>query len=92
MLENLADREKPWGTGHAILMAKDKIKGFFAVINGDDFYGRSAFFSCVDYLKTLTLSQKNAYAMVAYRLSGFIIPPHSEQPGIPSQSIIYERS
>ena len=63
-----ADREKPWGTGHAILMAKDKIKGFFAVINGDDFYGRSAFFSCVDYLKTLTLSQKNAYSMVAYRL------------------------
>lgn len=62
------DRQKPWGTGHAILMAKDKIDGFFAVINGDDFYGKNAFVSCVDYLKTLTLNDKNAYAMVAYRL------------------------
>ena len=37
------DRVKPWGTAHAILMAKDKIDTFFAVINGDDFYGRHAF-------------------------------------------------
>ena len=37
------EREKPWGTGHAILMAKDAIHEPFLVINGDDFYGRESF-------------------------------------------------
>ena len=37
------DREKPWGTAHAVLMAKDVIKEPFVVINGDDFYGRDSF-------------------------------------------------
>ena len=36
-------REKPWGTNHAILMAKDVIHEPFAIINADDFYGRDAF-------------------------------------------------
>ena len=35
-----ADRTKPWGTNHAVLMGKDVIKEPFAVINSDDFYGR----------------------------------------------------
>lgn len=38
-----ADRTKPWGTGHAILCAKDAVKEPFAVINADDFYGKAAF-------------------------------------------------
>ncbi|MBO4996223.1 MAG: nucleotidyltransferase [Muribaculaceae bacterium] len=38
-----ADRAKPWGTNHAVLMGKDVIKEPFAVINADDFYGRNAF-------------------------------------------------
>ena len=37
------DRKKPWGTGHALLMAKDAVKENFAIINGDDFYGKEAF-------------------------------------------------
>ncbi|MDG1760672.1 MAG: sugar phosphate nucleotidyltransferase [Flavobacteriaceae bacterium] len=36
-------RTKPWGTGHALLMAKDKVTENFAVINADDFYGKEAF-------------------------------------------------
>jgi dTDP-glucose pyrophosphorylase len=36
-------RKKPWGTGHAILMAAEAIRGPFAVINGDDFYGAGSF-------------------------------------------------
>ena len=36
-------REKPWGTGHAILAARNAIKGHFAVINADDFYGRDSY-------------------------------------------------
>ena len=38
-----ADRSKPWGTNHAVLMGRDAIKEPFAVINADDFYGRDAF-------------------------------------------------
>ncbi|GAA4954476.1 nucleotidyltransferase [Algibacter agarivorans] len=37
------ERTKPWGTGHALLMAKDVVKENFAIINGDDFYGKEAF-------------------------------------------------
>ena len=37
------DRQKPWGTNHAVLMGKDVIKEPFAVINADDFYGRNTF-------------------------------------------------
>ena len=38
-----AERTNPWGTGHALLMAKDVVKENFAIINGDDFYGKEAF-------------------------------------------------
>ena len=62
------DRTKPWGTGHAILMAKNKIDGFFAVINGDDFYGRNSYKILVNYLNTLSLEDTKACAMVAYSL------------------------
>ena len=37
------ERVKPWGTAHAVLMAKDVIHEPFAVINGDDFYGKESF-------------------------------------------------
>ena len=43
-------RTKPWGTAHAILSAKDKIKEPFMVINADDYYGREAFIKLHDYL------------------------------------------
>ena len=42
--EYTPERSKPWGTGHAILMAKEAINEPFAVINADDYYGREAFF------------------------------------------------
>lgn len=41
--EKLEKREKPWGTGHAILCCKDAVTGPFAVINADDYYGPTAF-------------------------------------------------
>ncbi len=59
-------REKPWGTGHAMLMAKDAIKGPFAIINADDFYGREAYQTVVDFVEKSTDS--NEYAMVGYAL------------------------
>lgn len=60
-------REKPWGTNHAILMAKDVIHEPFAIINADDFYGRDAFMVIGDYLRTLE-NTKGQYCMVGYRL------------------------
>ncbi len=46
------ERVKPWGTGHAVLMAKDVINEPFVVINADDFYGKSAFKVVADYMKS----------------------------------------
>ena len=44
------DRKKPWGTGHAMLVARDKIKEPFLVINADDFYGRESYQKMCDFL------------------------------------------
>jgi UTP-glucose-1-phosphate uridylyltransferase len=57
-------REKPWGTGHAILMAKDVINEPFAAINADDFYGAQAFQCIADFFKA-TVSP-GTYSMVGY--------------------------
>lgn len=59
-------REKPWGTGHAMLMAKEAIDGAFAIINADDFYGREAYETVVKFVETS--SDINEYAMVGYAL------------------------
>ncbi len=45
-----ADRTKPWGTGHAVLAAKEYVNGAFAVINADDYYGKEAFVKVHDFL------------------------------------------
>lgn len=59
------DREKPWGTAHAILCCKDAVKEPFAVVNADDYYGRSAFQQMADFLNT----DSPDYAMVGFRLA-----------------------
>ena len=59
------ERVKPWGTGHAILCCKDTVKEPFAVINADDFYGKTAFKKIYDYLKEETEN----YCMVGFRLA-----------------------
>lgn len=60
-------REKPWGTGHAILMAKSVINEPFAIINADDFYGRGAYKQVFDFVGNS--SKVNEYAMVGYALN-----------------------
>lgn len=62
------NRQKPWGTGHAILIAKDVINEPFAVINADDYYGRESFKTIVKWLNDNSASP-NQYAMVGYILS-----------------------
>ena len=59
-------REKPWGTAHAVLCAKDEIPGPFAVINADDFYGRHAFEAIAGFLSQH--HEPGEYAMVGYLL------------------------
>jgi len=61
-------RVKPWGTGHAVLMAAGKIREPFAVINADDFYGREAFRTLAAYFATNQNPISPEYAMVAYEL------------------------
>jgi len=59
-------RTKPWGTGHAILVARDCIHEPFAAINADDFYGTEAFRTIAGFLKNECTPDR--YGMVAYRL------------------------
>lgn len=61
-------REKPYGTGHAILCCKDVIDGPFAVINADDYYGKHAYKVIYDYLVNHQDDEKYRYTMVGYAL------------------------
>ena len=59
-------REKPWGTGQAVLAAKDVVHEPFAVINADDYYGKEAFVSMHDWLV-------KEHAANAYAMAGFVL-------------------
>ncbi len=56
-------REKPWGTGHAILCAKDAVEHPFLVINADDYYGQGIYRTMYDYL-----TKHDGMCMAGYRL------------------------
>lgn len=60
------EREKPWGTAHAVWVAKDQIDGPFAVINADDYYGVDSFQVLADFFKNS--ADNTDYAVVAYYL------------------------
>ena len=62
-----AERTKPWGTNHAVLMGKELIHEPFAVINADDFYGKESFQVLADYLRSIEGTQ-GQYCMVGYRV------------------------
>jgi dTDP-glucose pyrophosphorylase len=61
-----AERTKPWGTNHAVLMGKEAIHEPFAVINADDFYGRDGFRVLGEWLSQI--EGENSYCMVGYRV------------------------
>lgn len=61
-------REKPWGTGHAVLSCRNIVDGPFVVINADDYYGRDAFEDMYKYLSTIKDDTKYRYSMVGYEL------------------------
>ena len=63
------ERQKPWGTGHAMLCAQDVIHEPFAVINADDFYGREAFQSVAAFFSK---DKEGAHALVGYTLKNVL--------------------
>lgn len=75
------DREKPWGTGHAVYAARRAIDTPFAVINADDFYGREAFDALFEFLSRSTLPD-NEYSLVGYRLENTLSANGSVSRGI----------
>ncbi len=77
--ELLKTREKPLGTAHAILCAKDSIEEPFAIINADDFYGRDAYFVASRYLDTI---KKDHYGVVGYQVSHTLSPNGSAKRGV----------
>ena len=77
-----ADRTKPWGTNHAVMMGADVIKEPFAVINCDDFYGRDSFQVMGKFLSALPENSKNVYSMVGFRVGNTLSESGTVSRGI----------
>ena len=77
------DRSKPWGTGHAILAARNVISEPFAAINGDDFYGRESFKIISDYYSSVN----SGFAMAAFQLDKTLSDYGSVSRGICEQNL-----
>ena len=75
-------RVKPWGTAHAVYSCMDEIDGPFAVINADDYYGKSAFEELYRFLTTHHDDEKYRYAMVGYQLGNTLTDNGSVARGI----------
>ena len=74
------DRIKPWGTAHAIYATRNIVKGNFAIINADDFYGADAFRVVSEFLKNNTSS--NEYALVGYHAENTITDNGAVKRGV----------
>ena len=78
-----AERTKPWGTSHAVLCAKAEIGDApFAVLNSDDYYGKSAFKVIYDYLCKAEDGEKYDYCMVGYELGKTVTDNGSVARGV----------
>ena len=71
------ERQKPWGTAHAIWVSKDEVNDPFAIINADDYYGPQAFQTAANFLIAAD-STSTDYGMVAYQLANTL----SEHGGV----------
>lgn len=84
-LENLPEgyqvpegRVKPWGTAHAIWCCKDVVKGQFAVINADDFYGKNAFEKAGEFMTNNT----EDFGLIAYKVKNTLSENGSAKRGV----------
>lgn len=76
------EREKPWGTGHAILCTKDVVDEPFVIINADDFYGRESYNIVYNFLKNIKKESKLQAAMVGYKLINTVSENGSVKRGV----------
>lgn len=76
------NRVRPWGTGHALLMAKEAIKEPFCVINADDYYGAEAFRTMGKALSSLNEESAGRYYTAGYRLGQTLSESGSVSRGI----------
>ena len=77
------ERTKPWGTSHAVLCAAEQIGDApFAVINADDYYGKSAFKEIYDFLATARDTDTYNYCMVGYQLGNTVTDNGSVARGV----------
>lgn len=79
-LNDLPHREKPWGTGHAVLVAEHAIQEPFAIINADDYYGISAYPDMANFL-THDCTPEH-YAMIGYILKNTLSDNGSVSRGV----------
>ncbi|MFP4542380.1 MAG: NDP-sugar synthase [Opitutales bacterium] len=77
------DRQKPWGTGHAVLVAAAQVEEPFAVINADDFYGRAAYARAAEFFRASRPGDwPLPLALVAFSLGQTLSPHGSVSRGI----------
>jgi NDP-sugar pyrophosphorylase family protein len=62
------ERAKPWGTAHAVWVARDRVKGPFVVINADDFYGADSYRAMAEYLTGKDTAGNSRFCMMGYQL------------------------
>ena len=75
------EREKPWGTGHATILAGDVVSGNFAVINADDYYGQKSFKVLAEYLVDMS-GKSGEYSMVGFQLGNTLSESGTVSRGI----------
>lgn len=81
-LELKTNREKPWGTGHAVWVARNKVKEPFAVINADDFYGSESYKTMKAFLTGKTSAEVGKYALIGFSLKNTLSENGSVSRGI----------
>ncbi|WP_240042688.1 nucleotidyltransferase family protein [Maribacter aurantiacus] len=72
------DRQKPWGTAHAVWTARNVIDGPFVVLNADDYYGQAVYKKAADFIK----SNNEAYALLGYTLKDTLSEHGSVSRGV----------
>ena len=81
-IEYNAGRTKPWGTAHAMLVAREVVNEPFAVINADDFYGAAAYQAIAGFLKEGHPEETGRYAMCGYLLANTLSKHGSVSRGV----------
>lgn len=76
------DREKPWGTAHAVWVARKKIAEPFAIINADDYYGQESYKQLYNFLTDSNNIRGNNYCIIAYYLKNTLSDHGSVNRGI----------